>query len=109
MPEPRPGFRIEADGLALDAVELLEEPEGLGGDRALVLDMEFVELAAGVGQAAGLGDAQVEERLVARVVVADQDAAPVAEEVPGVLPGAGLGEVVEDGPEGREGRGGVGS
>ena len=48
-----------------------------------------MELAPGVRHAAGLDDAGFEQRLVAGVVVTDQLAFPVANEVARVAPTAG--------------------
>lgn len=66
------------------------------------------ELAPGVGHAADLGYAVGEALLVAAVVVADQLAPPVAEEVTGVLTAASFAEVVDHRFQPGVGCGGIG-
>ena len=89
---------IELTGLLLDGVEGGDPLQRLAGDLALPVFLKLEELAPGVGHAARFRDALGDQGLVARVVVADEGAAPVAEEVPGVLAGAAVGKVVDHRP-----------
>ena len=84
---------VQVADLVLHLVEPAEQLQRLLRDLALVVGPQVVELASWVRQAAGFGDAGLEERLVAAVVVAHECAAPVGEERLGVTPGAAVGEV----------------
>jgi hypothetical protein len=95
LPEGQTFHRVEAGALPFEAVGFPEVVQRLPGDRALMLGVEFEELAAGMGEAAGFGDPLREEILVAGIVVADQGAPPIAEKSLGVPAGAAVGEVVD--------------
>ena len=70
---------------SLDIVECADIIQRLLRNRALVLLQQFVELTSGMRPAADLGDAGGKASLVAGVVIADQIATPVCQEVPGRL------------------------
>ena len=77
---------LEFGQLALDNVELLEIREGLAGDLALMVGVQIKEFPPRMGHAAGFGHALGNQRLVARVIVAYQRAAPLTQEVCACLP-----------------------
>ncbi len=81
----------------LDAVQRADVLQRLGGQFTLIGDVQVVELATGMRQAADLGDALAEPRLVAGVVVTHQLAPPVAQEGAGVFARPTRGEVVDRG------------
>jgi len=103
-----PCLGIQIRQFPLHLVEPADVVQGCRGHRARAVLCQVEELAPGVGHAASLGDALGEAGLVAGVVVADEGAAPVPEEGPGMFAGAALGEVVDHALCRFEGRRGVG-
>jgi len=83
---------VEMPDLFLDLVQPPEQLQRFLSDVALVVGPQVVELAPRVREAAGLDDTLLEQRLVAAVVVAHERAAPVAEELLRVAPGAAVGD-----------------
>ena len=87
---------LEFGHLALDDVELLEIRERLAGDLALMAGVQIKEFPPRMGHAAGFGHALGNQRLVARVIVAYQRAAPLTQEALRMLAGTTFGEVIDD-------------
>src|SRR5699024_5459976 len=80
------GIGIQILGLAFDLVELADIVQCLSGNLALVGGMQIEEFAAGMRQAADLGDALLREGLfVAAVAIGHQAATPLTQKGPGVF------------------------
>jgi hypothetical protein len=99
---------VEILDLTLDRVDLGELLQRELGDLALVGRVQIKELAACVGQAAHLRQALRQALFVAHVVVTDEAALPVSQEVSCVFARAGLAEVVDHRARGLERTRGVG-
>ena len=80
----------------------------LFGQLAFIGCVQVEELAPGVGHAADFGNTLFEAGLVAREVVADQLAVPLAEEVACMFASTAGAEIVDHGLHIGEGRGAVG-
>jgi len=104
--EPLLGFAI-LDQL-FNGIKLPDPFDGIGRELALIGDVQFHEVAPGVSQATRFDNLGAEARLVAAEIVANQVSLPVAEEGPGMLAGAAVGEVVDHRLQGFELAGGVG-
>src|ERR1700733_4679131 len=91
-------LRIEFEfaRLALDFVKRREVSQTLFGDLAAVICVQIMQLSSRVGETADLNDPAIEQCLVARVVIADELARPVAQELTGVHSGTAVGKVVDD-------------
>ena len=87
--------RRQVGNVPLDLVELLDIDQRLLGNLALVVGMQVEEFPARMGHAAGFGHAVSDQRLVARVIVADERTAPVAEEFPGMFARPAVGKVID--------------
>ena len=92
---PAVGVELLLSGFALDVVQGREQPQRLLGDVAAVIGVQIVELPASVGHAADFDHTALEQRFVARVVVADEFAGPGSEELTGVQTAAAVGKVVD--------------
>ena len=90
-----PFVRAQLGDFPLDLVELLNGGQRLLGNLALVVGMQVEEFPARMCHATGFGDAVGDQGLVARVIVADERAAPVAEEFPGMFARPALGKVID--------------
>ena len=86
----------ECDQFALNGIELLEIRERLAGDLTLMAGVQIKEFPPRMGHAAGFGDALGNQRLVARVIVADERTPPIAEKGLGVFAGPTFGEVIDN-------------
>ena len=96
LPDPMPLAWSELGNVSLHVIERAEQRQRLASDLAAVVGPEVMELAPGVRHAAGFDDSVLEQGLVSGIVVADQLALPVADELSRVASTAGLGEVVDD-------------
>ena len=81
-----PFVRLQVGNLPLNLIELLNVDQRLLGNLALVVGMQVEEFAARMRHATRFGHAVGDQGFVARVIVADERAAPVAEEFPACLP-----------------------
>jgi hypothetical protein len=70
--------------------------QALLGDLAAMIGVQVVQFPARARHAADLDHAAIEERLVARVVIADALSYPVSQELAGMRAAAPVGKVVDD-------------
>jgi hypothetical protein len=81
--------------LALDLIQRAEDPQRLLGDVAAIIGVQIVELTPRVSHTSHFNHTTFKQRLVSGVVVADEPAGPVPQELARVLSTATVGEVVD--------------
>ncbi|MNX56165.1 hypothetical protein D3C86_869520 [compost metagenome] len=96
LPYALPYIRFQLARLSLNFVQSCDGVQRFFGYLALVGRVQIEELAARMRHAADFRNAQLKACLVAREVIADQFAVPVAEEVSSMFACTARAEVVND-------------
>lgn len=103
LTDSSPFVRAPFGNFPLHLVEPLDVGQRLFGNLALVAGVQVEEFSARMRHATRFGHAAGDRGLVARVVVADECAAPGVEKFLGMLAGPAVGEIVDDGLDRLEG------